>query len=317
LILLLATPLTAQVTMTAQLDKEQINLDQNVHLHVTLSFSQQGIQVGNIQLPTSKEYELDGTTSQQQIMMINGQYNIRKTIIYSLMPVKAGIMNIPPIASFFIDPNTQQRKPLETPPLTVKVIDNSQPEETPAKTSSDEAKSKPEPVFPKEDPFSFTLFILAGTTALIIALTFTLSWYFRKQKNTESATFDLKVENSGEAKRIREVKKNVEEEKSEIRMSRERLHLLARDNEKEFCREMGNLLRSILESNCNQSFNDKTGSEILDSLDYLRLGGEARELVTEIVEYLEEVSYCGGSRSMEEREELIEKLRRIKQLIKQ
>jgi hypothetical protein len=51
-------------------------------------------------------------------------------------------------------------------------------------------------------------------------------------------------------------------------------------------------------------------------IEYLRIGGEAKEIVNSLLEESDMVNYCGSSISHEEMEVMIEKLRRLEQLMR-
>lgn len=310
-VLSMAGPVEAVVKMSARVDRESINLDDSLRLQVILDYDQQNVRTGQVQFPETRDFELEGTQYQEQMSIVNGAVSIRRTTVFTVMPSRAGQLVIPPLQNWYIDPATGRKINLETPPIPVEV------RELPKETSKQDASTTPvEPVVRPRDPFRFTLMIIGGTTAAILLFTILFAWFYRHRDSAapDRATFDLKLEKRPEAEQLRQDTARRKDEGEHIRLSRERLHLLARDNERSFARELARLLRVLLEEASGQSFCDKTADEIRGQLEYLRLGGEARSLGEDILEYCDAVNYSGESRSFEEREDLVEKLRRLKQL---
>ncbi len=316
-ILLLVFPAVsnAEITMTSRVDRTKITIDENVLLTVTLNINGNfgnNLKIGRIDFPETKDFEVVGTSSQNQMTMINGRTSRAIDQIFSLIPSKSGKLMIPNIKNFYIDPTTGKKIDLETPPIDIiveKVVEEKK------------EKIKREEITPPEgpkSPFSFIIKVILSTIILIIILTFILSSIFKRKyskKNEDSHTFDLKLENNVEAEKIRKSNEVVNKEINTQSISREKLQLLAREDSKKFAREIARLGREILEKGCGKDFTNKTSDEIIEMVEYLRLGGEAKDLITDIFTFSDSISYCGGNAEADELEEIIEKIRRLKQVI--
>ena len=300
----------ATVTLRAEVDRRELTMDENVALYVTFDFSEQNIQTGDVAFPSTRDFEVASQSSQQQVVIVNGALSVKRTLVFNLMPTRDGTLTIPPIRSFYVDPATGKRVELEAPPIDVKV--NKVEEKKPLVARRDEVV----PVIDTRSPASFALTVLLATLAAITLVGFGLTRFLRRHGDKpRSPVFDLKLETNAEAERLRQAAAPAAPPDLTAAISRERLALLARESEREFAREVGRLVKELLERGSGKPFAGRTTAEILEQIGFLRLGGEARTLVEELLAYTDEVSYCAGGGAPDRRDDTIEKLRRLSQLV--
>lgn len=92
ILLLLSAPINAKVT--AILSSESTSLDQPVRL----TLQQEGEQEMSPDLTgLEKEFDILGRSSQQSISVINGQMSAKRSLSLTLLPKRAGKLDIPPI----------------------------------------------------------------------------------------------------------------------------------------------------------------------------------------------------------------------------
>ena len=310
----------ATITMKSVVDREEITLDDNVKLVVTINIENENmnrVRIGQVNFPATDDFEVVGKSSSSRFSSINGRVARSFQTIFSLMPTKAGKLMIPPIKDFYLD-RKGIRHQLETPPIDILVREVKSEEEKEESRSS--KKLTPPPLVPKS-PTSFLFKVMVSTVIFISLITVGLFYFFKRKTPEHSTvvenrdTFDLKVEKNIVAERIKEKEKETGSNGEEFIFTSDNLRLIGRRDEKEFVREISRLLRGILERRSETTFSDKTGSEILDRLSILKLGGEGEEIVRDLLERVEMVSYCGATISFDEMEEMIDKLRRLEKLI--
>lgn len=299
----------AGVTMRAEVDRRELTTDENVTLSVTLDTDDQNLQVGNVALPKMPDFEVAASNRQDRMVIVNGAMAIQRTSVFSLIPTRDGKLTIPPIKNFYRDPATGKQVDLETPPidLVVRKVE----EKKPAAARRDDAV----PVIDRQSPISFALIVLAATLAGLTLVGLGLARVLRRSEKPRSPVFDLKLETNHEAERLRRSVPREEAPELATAMSRERLALLAREDERRFAREIGRLVKELLERGSGKPFAGRTTAETLEQVGFLRLGGEARTLVEAILAYTDEVSYCADGGAPDRRDDVIEQLRRLSQLV--
>lgn len=315
----------AQVTMKAEPDRREMTVDETLTLYVTLTFSERNVTTGNVEFPKNDDFEPQHTSYQEQIMLVNGALSVRKTTVFHLIPLRDGNLSIPPLRNFYIDPATGARAELETPPIDVAV---KKVAEAPAR--KDDAPV--EPAIPAGSPLSGTLGVILLTIAAIAAVSFAIARLLRRPDAPRSPVFDLSggetraeggTETAATAEAMRRSAAAPPPPRAERTArdragdtSRERLALLAREDERAFAREISRLVKETLEEATSRPYAGKTSEEILGEMEYLRLGGEARELLAALLEYTDEISYCGGGGAVERRDRAVDQLRRLGELLK-
>lgn len=105
----------AEVSFQASVDRETVSLADQV----TLTLEVIGTRDGAPQLPEIKGAEILGRSSQTEFSLVNGATSVRQIFRYTLIPLQAGELRIPP-AKLVADGRT-----FLTRPLTVKVVSES------------------------------------------------------------------------------------------------------------------------------------------------------------------------------------------------
>jgi hypothetical protein len=278
----------AEVGLRMDVDKRQVEVGDSLTL--TLEFKQLGSGNASViqepSIPTPENFEIRGTSSSTQVMIINRQTAAVSTTRLTLVANKVGTETLGPALLIYQDAQGQ-KKEMKSNIVTVTVVEKTgfsffgkkkaenppppaQPSAAPASVSADDLRG-----IKGLPPESFPWF---KVTFCLVLLAVIVGFIWRQLSKPAKKT--VKAAPQGKAAELREALKKLGDEKLSA---------------KEFCLGLSNVLRECLEYRFDFSALDYTSEEILKELKKQKVSEEEQTTVEKCLKTCDRVLYADGN----------------------